>query len=67
MKRFLISTNKDVGAPKITKKRKYCDEYIKFGFTTSENDDSIPFCVVCLSALSNESMVPSKLEKDILK
>ena len=65
MKRFLITNNKDVGASKTTRKRKYDDEYIKFGFTTSENDDSIPFCVVCLSALSNESMVPSKLERHL--
>ena len=43
-------------------KRKYNDSYIKFGFT-SLNDQGIEKeqCVVCYRVLSNESLRPSKL------
>ena len=43
-------------------KRKYNDSYIKFGFT-SLNDQGLEKgqCVVCYRVLSNESLRPSKL------
>ena len=47
-------------------KRKYKDEYIAFGFTAIEAEDSqIPFCLVCKKKLSNEALVPSKLKRHL--
>jgi zinc finger BED domain-containing protein 5/7/8/9 len=43
------------------KKRKYQDEYLQYGFIASENDPSLPFCLICAKSFSNESMNPSKL------
>lgn len=42
-------------------KRKYLDDYLKYGFIASENDPSLPFCLLCSKTLSNECMNPSKL------
>lgn len=46
-------------------KRKYDHAYLKFGFITSESDNSIPFCLLCSATLSNEAMVPSKLSRHL--
>lgn len=41
----------------IAKKRKYCDEYMKYGFSYTGGEDSPkPKCVVCGEVLSNGSM-----------
>jgi len=48
-------------------KRKYTDDYLDFGFVVSENDNSIPVCLVCSVSLSNEAMVPSKLKRHLEK
>ncbi|GFS80517.1 BED-type domain-containing protein [Trichonephila clavipes] len=40
--------------------RKYNDDFLKFGFTsTMENDIVVPECVICGFKLSNIAMVPS--------
>ena len=44
-------------------KRKYNDEYIEFAFIPSENHNSLPVCLLCSTNLSNETMVPSNLER----
>lgn len=43
-------------------KRKYNPDYIKYGFTSS---DEKPQCVECGEVLANESMKPSKLERHL--
>ncbi|XP_029639441.1 protein FAM200B-like [Octopus sinensis] len=37
-----------------------------YGFILSEKDNSVPFCMICLTALSNEAMVPSKLQRHLI-
>lgn len=74
MERFLISrktseqSNEPLGskankisAPLKGKKRKYQDEYLQYGFIASENDPSLPFCLICAKTLGSDSMNPSKL------
>ena len=43
------------------KKRKYQEEYLKYGFIASDAEPLLPFCLLCAKTLSNESMNPSKL------
>lgn len=45
-------------------KRKYKEDYIKYGFTvTDKAGDEVPLCFVCSKILSNEAMKPSKLSR----
>ncbi|CAG9790709.1 unnamed protein product [Diatraea saccharalis] len=49
-----------------SKKRKFSDDYIKFGFTFIERDElQLPQCVICMKVLSNDSMRPSRLERHL--
>jgi len=49
------------------KKRKYIEEYLKFGFTSIVcNGIEKPQCVLCNMVLSAESMKPSKLKRHLL-
>lgn len=68
------STSNDVKVPQVpssVKKgkkmfRKYCPEYLQYGFTFIGTDDEpIPQCVLCFETLANESMKPSKLQRHI--
>lgn len=70
MDKFLSKSQKDPAkfqngkqAQKSSLKRKYNEEFLNLGFTTCENDNSLPLCLVCSVKLSNESMVPSKLQR----
>lgn len=46
--------------------RQYNEEYIKFGFSSVEIAGSIqPHCIICRETLSNETMVPSKLQRHL--
>ncbi|UYV70257.1 FAM200A [Cordylochernes scorpioides] len=77
MERFLIregasekqNQNENKEDRKIVKstgnKRKYVEDYLKYGFIPSVNDPSLPFCLTCQKTLSNETMVPSKLLRHI--
>ncbi|UYV65393.1 hypothetical protein LAZ67_3004220 [Cordylochernes scorpioides] len=77
MERFLIregasdkqNQNENKEDKKIVKstgnKRKYVEDYLKYGFIPSVNDPSLPFCLICQNTLSNETMVPSKLLRHI--
>ncbi|UYV78802.1 hypothetical protein LAZ67_16002829 [Cordylochernes scorpioides] len=77
MERFLIregasdkqNQNENKEDKKIVKstgnKRKYVEDYLKYGFIPSVNDPSLPFCLICQKTLSNETMVPSKLLRHI--
>ena len=48
------------------KKRKYLDDYIKYGFTfTSLDNAEVPQCVVCYKTLSNDAMRPTRLERHL--
>ena len=48
------------------KKRKYDEEYLKFGFTRIVNNGiEKPQCVLCNVVLSAESMRPSKLKRHL--
>ena len=48
---------------KQSQKRKYNEEYIKYGFTVTTDGagEEVPLCLVCSTLLSNEAMKPSKL------
>ena len=47
-------------------KRKYKEEYIEYGFIASGSEDAqVPFCLLCNSTLSNESLVPNKLKRHL--
>ncbi|CAG5037744.1 unnamed protein product [Parnassius apollo] len=48
------------------KKRKFSEDYIKFGFTFIEKDElQLPQCVICMKVLSNDSMRPNRLERHL--
>ncbi|XP_057653801.1 zinc finger BED domain-containing protein 5-like [Diorhabda carinulata] len=68
------STNKDVIVPETSSNvgkvkkiyRKYCSEYLQYGFTFIGTDEEpLPQCVICFETLANESMKPSKLQRHI--
>lgn len=46
-----------------TTKRKYSEDYIKFGFICQEKDGmDLPQCVIRFKVLENESMKPAKFK-----
>jgi len=48
------------------KKRKYLDEYIRFGFVSLQKGDTeVPQCVICYKTLSNDGMRPTCLERHL--
>ncbi|CAK1591742.1 unnamed protein product [Parnassius mnemosyne] len=48
------------------KKRKYNDDYIKYGFVVIKKGDiDHPQCVICYEVLSNDAMRPSRLERHL--
>lgn len=54
-------------ATSVTKKRKYSEEYINYGFTSILADGiEKPQCVLCFKVLGNDSMRPSKLKHHLL-
>jgi len=46
----------------VSKKRKYVENYISFGFI---HENSYPQCVVCSKVFPNSSMVPAKLRRHL--
>lgn len=47
-------------------KRKYDNNYIKFGFTSIESNGEIkPQCVICATVLANEALKPAKLKRHL--
>ena len=68
LKRKIDECNSYDGAPNLIpikrvkcKIRKYCDEYLSYGFTyICIKDVEKPVCVLCHECLSNESMKPAK-------
>lgn len=53
--------------PKI-KSRKYSQEYLNFGFTSTEvNEEERPLCVICSKILAADSMKPNKLKRHLEK
>ena len=60
---FLDSSIEDNFKMSSSKKRKYSDEYIKFGFTSIvDKGVEKPQCVVCYKVLGVDSMRPSKMK-----
>ena len=59
--------SKDTG--KQSQKRKYNEEYIKYGFTVTTDGagEEVPLCLVCSTLLSNEAMKPSKLLRKLFE
>ena len=50
----------------MSKKRKYDESYIQYGFTfITANGEEKPQCVVCNKVLSNDSMRPAKLKQHL--
>ncbi|CAH1987722.1 unnamed protein product [Acanthoscelides obtectus] len=48
------------------KKRKFSEDYVKFGLTFIEKDElQFPQCVICMKVLSNDSMRPNRLERHL--
>jgi len=52
-----------------TKKRKWLDEYVQYGFTCIKERDRIqrPQCMICPAKLNNSSLTPAKLKEHFLK
>ena len=47
-------------------KRKYKDDYVKYGFVASGSDDhQLLLCIICNFTLTNEALVPSKLSRHL--
>ena len=47
-------------------KRKYKEDYVKYGFVASGSDDhQLSFCIICNLTLSNEVLVPGKLSRPL--
>ena len=47
-------------------KRKYKDDYVKYGFVASGSDyHQLLLCIICNLTLSNEALVPSKLSRHL--
>ena len=61
-------TNKDTSCSnKYVVHRIYNDNFLKFRFTsTMENDKVYPECVICDCKLSNSAKVPSKLQRHLV-
>lgn len=46
--------------------RKYCAEYLNYGFTRTEvNEEERPLCVICLKILAADSMKPNKPKRHL--
>lgn len=50
--------------PKI-KSRKYSQEYLNFGFTSTEVNEERPLCIICSKILAADSMKPNKLKRHL--
>ncbi|XP_051957444.1 protein ZBED8-like [Xyrauchen texanus] len=52
-----------------SKKRKWSDEYVQYGFTciTEHDGSQRPNCIICNAKLSNSSLAPAKLREHFLK
>ena len=52
-----------------SKKRKWSDEYVQYGFTciTERDGSQRPQCMICNANLSNSSLAPAKLREHFLK
>lgn len=52
-----------------SKKRKWSDEYVQYGFTciTERDGSQRPQCMICNAKLSNSSLAPAKLREHFLK
>ena len=64
MKKYFekASTSKQKETVRQRSKRKYKEDYIQYRFIASGPEDhQQPFCLICNTALSNDSLVPSKL------
>lgn len=47
-------------------KRKYRDEYLKYGFISiEENSIEKPFCIICYKILENNAFIPAKLRRHL--
>lgn len=47
--------------------RQYSIEYLKYGFTYSPTNQSLPMCLICRKVFSNEAMKPSRLQEHLNK
>uniref|UniRef100_K7FH88 BED-type domain-containing protein n=1 Tax=Pelodiscus sinensis TaxID=13735 RepID=K7FH88_PELSI len=67
LKRKVSTSNSNIftETSKLTnKKRRYCEDYLVFGFTSNGNEDAPGAqCVVCNKILSNSCLVPAKLRR----
>ena len=52
----------------MSKKRKYSENYVAFGFTFNSNSDGSerPQCFLCGKVLANASMKPAKLKEHLI-
>ena len=49
-----------------SKKRKYDESYVQYGFTSINiNGEEKPQCVICNKVLANDSMKPTKLKQHL--
>ncbi|KAL7638491.1 UNVERIFIED_CONTAM: hypothetical protein RMT77_011061 [Armadillidium vulgare] len=58
--------NKTKNIRPLQKKRKYSDDYMKYGFSfMGDEDNPKPLCVICGETLSNGSLKPSLLMRHL--
>lgn len=52
-----------------SKKRKWSDEYVQYGFSciTERDGSQRPVCMICTAKLSNSSLAPAKLKEHFVK
>ena len=49
-----------------SKKRKYNEEYLQYGFTDAAvNGQLVPHCVICFEKLSNDALRPNRLKRHL--
>ena len=68
MEKYLekASTSKQKETVRQRSMRKYKEDYIQYGFIASAPEDhQQPFCLICNTASSNDSLIPSKLIKHL--
>ncbi|GBM75024.1 hypothetical protein AVEN_111964-1 [Araneus ventricosus] len=63
---FVFKKFQSISAP--PEKRKYSNEYLKYGFSVTGDEDCLkPLCGVCGEILPNDSMKPSLLIRHLEK
>ena len=64
LNKTLVKDQEPSTTSKVTKKRKYDENYLQYGFISSADGEK-PFCLNCKKSLANSSMFPAKLKQHL--